>query len=270
MANRRMFSLKIIDSAKFLKMPPSTQSLYFHLSMRADDDGIVEAYNVIRVTGSTEDDLRVLASKKYIRILNDDLVTYICDWHEHNLIRPDRKIDSIYKDLLIQVLPDVSIIEKRPRADVKLKSKALNNDGQTMDGQRTDNGRHRLGKVRLGKDSIDKDNIIYTASDEAEKTNSTKKPKKHKYGEYNNVLLTDDELQKLKDKFFDWESKIENLSQGIEMKGYKYKNHYLAILKWAENEKKGFNKDSPVNIENESPQSDGIDWDHLPGVTILT
>jgi hypothetical protein len=64
------------------------------------------------------------------------------------------------------------------------------------------------------------------------------KPVRHKYGEYKNVLLTDDDLEKLKAKFpTDWEERIENLSEGIELKGYKYKNHYLAICKWAKNDK---------------------------------
>ncbi len=57
---------------------------------------------------------------------------------------------------------------------------------------------------------------------------------KHKYGEYQNVLLSDSDIEKLKVKFTDWQDKIETLSKGIELKGYKYKNHYLAILKWAE------------------------------------
>ncbi|WP_447405734.1 hypothetical protein [Clostridium perfringens] len=94
MAQRRMFSIKVIDSAKFLKMPSSSRLLYYDLGMRADDDGIVEAFNVLRMTGATEDDLRILVSKGYIRVLNEDLVTYIIDWKEHNKIRADRKKKS--------------------------------------------------------------------------------------------------------------------------------------------------------------------------------
>lgn len=60
------------------------------------------------------------------------------------------------------------------------------------------------------------------------------KNKKHKYGEFKNVLLADDEVLKLKERFPDYEKRIENMSSGIAMKGYKYKSHYLAILKWAE------------------------------------
>jgi hypothetical protein len=96
MAQRRMFSQRVVGSGRFLKRPPSSQALYFHLGINADDDGIVEAYQVMRLTGSNEDDLKVLAAKNFIKVLNEDLVTYILDWNEHNLIRADRKVDSIY------------------------------------------------------------------------------------------------------------------------------------------------------------------------------
>ncbi|HAT4254992.1 TPA: hypothetical protein I9065_001358 [Clostridium perfringens] len=146
MAQRRMFSIKVIDSAKFLKMPSSSRLLYYDLGMRADDDGIVEAFNVLRMTGATEDDLRILVSKGYIRVLNEDLVTYIIDWKEHNKIRADRKIDSMYKDLLLQIMPEVNLLESKERADRKKKSwdDHGTSHGQPMDG---------IGQDRLGQDS---------------------------------------------------------------------------------------------------------------------
>lgn len=64
-----------------------------------------------------------------------------------------------------------------------------------------------------------------------------KEKEKHKYGEYGNVLLTDYELSKLKERFLDWQERIERLSIGIELKGYQYKSHYLAIIKWSENDR---------------------------------
>jgi len=59
MAQRRMFSKKIINSAKFLKMPVSTQCLYFHLGLNADDEGVVEGFNIMRMICATEDDLKI-------------------------------------------------------------------------------------------------------------------------------------------------------------------------------------------------------------------
>jgi len=100
MAARRMFAKSIVESARFLKMPVSSQNLYFHLGMNADDDGIVEAYAVMNLVKAHEDDLRVLFSKGFIRILNEDLVSYIEDWREQNKIRPDRKKDSIYNNVI--------------------------------------------------------------------------------------------------------------------------------------------------------------------------
>lgn len=137
-------------------MPVSSQALYFHLGMRADDDGIVEAYTTIRMVGCTEDDLKVLVAKGFVQVLNEDLIAYITDWNENNKIRADRKIDSIYKDLLLKVLPDVPLIEKKERADIK-----RTDNGQAVDGQWTDSGQPMdgIGKDRLGKVSIGKDRL---------------------------------------------------------------------------------------------------------------
>ncbi len=71
MAERRMFSQKIVQSSKFLQMPKSSQCLYFHLGLRADDDGVVEAYSVMNMIKANEDDLKLLVAKGYVVILND-------------------------------------------------------------------------------------------------------------------------------------------------------------------------------------------------------
>lgn len=146
MAERRMFAKSVVESARFLKMPVSSQNLYFHLGMNADDDGIVEGYSVINLVKANEDDLRVLFSRGFVKILNEDLVTYIADWRVQNRIRPDRKKDSIYAGLLLQVDPAVELLEKRERADVVKKS------GRSMDGELS--AQCSVGKVSVGKDSI--------------------------------------------------------------------------------------------------------------------
>lgn len=96
MAERRMFARSIIGSARFLRMPASSRLLYYDLGMDADDDGFVEAFSVMRKTGASEDDLRVLASKGFIRVLNDDFVSLISDWSTNNMIRRDRYHPSVY------------------------------------------------------------------------------------------------------------------------------------------------------------------------------
>lgn len=160
MAIRRMFSKRVIESARFLKMPLSSQALYFHLGMKADDDGIVEAYPVVKMVGASEDDLKVLVSKGLVQVLTEDLVSYITDWTENNQIRADRKIDSIYKDLLLQINPEVKLIEKRPRADVL--KRQMTDDGQPMDVQWTTNGQPMdgIGKDRVVEDRLEEDRTV--------------------------------------------------------------------------------------------------------------
>ncbi|MCM6843386.1 conserved phage C-terminal domain-containing protein [Latilactobacillus curvatus] len=145
MAQRRMFSNRITNSARFIKMPLSSQALYFHLGLHADDDGVVEAFSIMRQTGAVEDDLRILVAKGFVSVLNDDLVTYITDWNENNKIRADRKVDSIYKDLLLKIMPTAELKQPKPRADTGKVT------GHPLDNQWT--AQVRLGKVRLGKDS---------------------------------------------------------------------------------------------------------------------
>jgi hypothetical protein len=125
--------------------------LYFHLGLFADDDGVVEAFPVLKMTGCTEDDLRVLVAKEFVVILNEDLVAFITDWTENNNIRQDRKVDSIYKDLVIQMIPDVKLLERKKKPD-----KCLTVDGQMTDNCQPNDG---LGKDRIGKDSIGKVSI---------------------------------------------------------------------------------------------------------------
>jgi hypothetical protein len=95
--------------------------------------------------------LRILLAKKFIHQLNDDLVVFVTDWREHNFIRADRKTDSVYKDLLLQVVPEAHVIQPKPRTDVRDNSRRMNQQPylQPMDSLRTVHGRHRLGKVRL-------------------------------------------------------------------------------------------------------------------------
>ena len=95
---------------------------------------------------------------------------------------------------------------------------------------------------------------------------SASKPKKHKYGEYQNVLLSDSDIEKLREKFPDWKNKIEILSEGIELKGYKYKNHYLAILKWArrDSSKKAESK-ATYDLSEYDQATTSLDFDSLKG-----
>lgn len=114
MAQRRMFSKTIVNSARFLMMPSTVRLLYYDLGMAADDDGVVEAFAVMRMSNASEDDLRVLAAKGFVKILNEDLVSWITDWKSNNYIQKDRYTPSIYAKLLdvdTKCIHDVSRME---------------------------------------------------------------------------------------------------------------------------------------------------------------
>lgn len=96
MAERRMFAKKIIDSDAFLDMPLSAQALYFHLSMRADDDGFVSNPKKIqRMIGASDDDCKILLLKRYILTFESGIIV-IKHWHINNNIRKDRYTETTY------------------------------------------------------------------------------------------------------------------------------------------------------------------------------
>ena len=157
MAERRMVSKTIMQTQKFLRLPLETQALYVHLVINSDDDGIVEAFPVVRMIGASEDSLGLLVIKQFIKPLNQDMVYFITDFNEQNKIRPDRHKPSIHRNLAIQQLglevDGSRLVEPRK---VVLE---LTEEGQTVDGQMTDECPHSIGKYSIGEGSID--NIPY-------------------------------------------------------------------------------------------------------------
>lgn len=98
MANKRMFNMKIVDSDAFLDMPMSAQCLYFHLNMRADDDGFVgNPKRIMREVGGNEDDLKLLILKSFLLTFENGVIV-IKHWRMHNCIQSDRYTETTYTD----------------------------------------------------------------------------------------------------------------------------------------------------------------------------
>lgn len=96
MANKRMFNLSIVDSDAFLDLPLSTQALYFHLNMRADDDGFIgNPKKISRTIGASEDDLKLLVLKRFVLVFENGVIV-IKHWRMHNTIRKDRYQQTNY------------------------------------------------------------------------------------------------------------------------------------------------------------------------------
>ena len=146
MAERRMFAKKITESDSFLDMPSSTQMLYFHLSMNADDDGFVNNPKKIqRMCGASDDDFKLLIAKSFV-ILFESGVIVIKHWKMHNYIQADRYRPTDY-------------VEEKSMLGLK-KNKAYTLDESKMYTkciQDVSVGKDSIGKVSIDKDSIDKD-----------------------------------------------------------------------------------------------------------------
>ena len=98
MAERRMFAKTIIDSDAFLDMPISAQLLYFHLSMRADDEGFInKPKTIMRICGCKDDDIKILFAKKFVIPFESGIVV-IKHWKIHNYIAKDRFVETKYKE----------------------------------------------------------------------------------------------------------------------------------------------------------------------------
>ena len=106
MAQRRMFSKKIVETDFFMEMSPTAKLLYFYLNMSADDDGFVGNPKTIKlISGATDDDLKILIAKQFI-IPFDSGVVVIKDWKIHNYIRKDTYNSTVYKFEKSQLLDD--------------------------------------------------------------------------------------------------------------------------------------------------------------------
>lgn len=212
MAERRMFAKTIIDSDAFIDMPMSARLLYYDLAMRADDDGFVNSpKKIMRMIGVSDDDFKVLVTKKFIIPFESGIVV-IKHWKVHNYIAKDRYTETKYKEEKATLLLD--------------ENNSYTNCIQPVHNLET---QVRLGKVRLGKDNIES------------------KETKHTYGVYKHVKLTDSELEKLKAEYSNADELITFLDEYIEMKGYKAKSHYLAIRKWV---KDAVKEKKPSDVKN--------------------
>lgn len=136
MAQRRMFSKSITNNDNFIELPATTQNLYFHLSMNADDDGFVDNWkSIMRMIGSKEDDIKLLIAKSYLIPFESGIVV-IKHWRLNNYLRSDRHNPTNYQE----EFNNLSLKE---------------NGSYELVYQMDTNGIHRLGKDSIDKISID-------------------------------------------------------------------------------------------------------------------
>lgn len=150
MAQRRMFSLKIIGSDAFLDMPNSTRELYFQLGMYADDDGFINPRKIMRMISASEDDLNLLKAKRFIIAFKSGVVV-IKHWLQNNYIRKDWYQQTQYID--------------------EIKSLFINELGDYTDN--SEGNEHYVNKMltqdRIGKDIYNKKNKNFSKNTDAER-----------------------------------------------------------------------------------------------------
>lgn len=269
MAERRMFAKSIIDSDMFLDMPLSTQALYFHLSMRADDEGFINnPKRIMRTVGCNEDDMRLLITKQYI-IPFDSGIVVIKHWRIHNYIQSDRKKNTNFVDEMEQLqveknktysLKDTAHTSPCIQSSEPLDTECIQN-GYKMDTQDS------IGKYRLDKDSIY--NTSYSAKPES--STAMKKPfitfpciKGESFD------VTDEYLEQLKGYYpgLDVEQQIRNMRSWIDGNPNSRKTASgmkRFITNWLNREQ---NKASPARTQQETERGHGFkerdyDWDEI-------
>lgn len=161
MARRRMFSLDVIDTDLFLDMSSGAQNLYFHLAIRADDDGFIQApKKIMKITNAAPDDMKILVGKGFVIPFNSGICV-IKHWKIHNLIRSDRYTETHCKE------------EKAAVVQIDKKYELTGDIVNVIPHDTQKAPQVRLVKVRKGKDSIDK-----------KKTTTFKKPTIEEIKEY--------------------------------------------------------------------------------------
>lgn len=239
-----MFSKSIVESDSFMDMPCSAQSLYLHLCMSADDWGFVNNPRAVRrMCGASEDDLRLLASKKFILEFPSGAAV-IKAWWINNYVPADRRHATRYQEELAMCYIDEN--KSYTLRDTGVRPADMFTSPKPVYKLYTEDrlGKDRLGEGRLGEGSnssrVDTQpdpergsSCVGPGGDAAPASTKKARPQKHKHGENDNVLLTDDELAKLKERFPDWSERIDNLSWYLSSTGKSYKSHYSTIINWA-------------------------------------
>lgn len=198
-----MFSPDIVESDAFLDMPISSQALYFHLGMFADDDGFVSPRKIMRMLGVSEDDMKILVTKRFVMPFQSGVVV-IKHWRVNNLVRKDWYRETTYLDekaqLYVKEKGAYTLDPAQGTPLTTLPATSVVNEPLT-------NRPRRLGKVSIGKET---------------------------YGEFQNVFLTKDDHADLCARFGSGAvaKYIEEMSTYQSAKKKKYSNHKAALVNW--------------------------------------
>lgn len=205
MANKAIFSKTIIDTDAFLEMPATTQNLYFHLNMHADDDGFIgNPKRIGRMIGASDDDFKILIAKKFIIVFESGVIV-IKHWRIHNTLSKMRYKETSYLDeksqLLIKENNAYSLDEGKPLDDSRLVEMGKRQVRRTVDEQETNLSKDKLSKDKTSKDKTSKDKL-------SEDKPSKKKSAKADLNEMIDSFTENEELREALKAFLDMRKSI--------------------------------------------------------------
>lgn len=244
MAQKRMFSLQVVDTDTFMDMPTSAQALYFHLGMHGDDDGFVASpRKIARAAGCNSDDMRLLIAKGYV-IQFENGVVVITDWNINNTLKNDRYKETIYQN-------EKSLLQLEKSGKYLLDSNMV---PECIQGDSAMEPQHNITQLNQAEQSEAEGNRVDKLP------TPTKKAKKN-YGEFGWVKLTDDEYNRLLNDLGEAEVKrcIAYVDESAQSTGNKnkWRDWNLVIRRCSHNGwGKGYgNKftEQPVNKRDEMP-----------------
>ena len=163
MATRRMFSLQVVDTDFFLEMPSTARLLYYDLGVRADDDGFISPMKVVRMTGATGDDLKILIAKGFAHIFEDGVIVLL-HWLRNNKIDASKYTPSIYIARLRALTKEGMYIGKLKPNRPKLALEAGQKGSRKGPQKGPEKGPEKDPQYSIGKDSIDKDTNTFALS----------------------------------------------------------------------------------------------------------
>lgn len=218
----------------FLEIPLSSQALYMHLNMSADDGFVGNPKTILRMIGASEDDFKILVTKGFVIVFESGIIV-ITHWKRNNYIQKDRHKGSIYKDEKSYLnISNNNVYEKIENICIQNVS-----DLDTQDG--------------LDKGSIDK----------GREEENPPPPNSKTYGKFQNVNLSDEEYQRLKEKLKSHtNTMVEKLSRYMQSSGKTYQDHYATFLHWYEKDEEELRK--KTNDRSKAPTiEEYIIGDHL-------
>lgn len=209
MAKRRMFSLSVVDTDSFIEMPLSSRLLYYELGMRADDDGFVDSWRkIIKFTGLSEDDMKVLIAKRFV-IPFETGVIVIRHWRLNNYLQRDRTTETIHKEemSLLELKDNVYDLKSSDNATYTECIQNVYTDKIRLDKNRIDKERKKVSYDDVLAKSNLSDTIIQSLKDFIQMRQLIKKPMTNRALE-----LCINDLKKLSD---DEETQVKIIEQSI-------------------------------------------------------